>query len=227
MINNKLNLKCFCEKAFIALILFFIIINAVIQKDSAIAVISAICGILYTYLAGKGLPICYLFGITGSSFYGILSFQNALWGNLILYIGYYLPMQILGYFKWSKNLQDNKKEIIKIKLPQKELFSLIFILSILSIAICFLLKQFNDSKPILDSITTVFSIGGMYLTVRRAIEQWIFWMIVNTLSFFMWIAVALNGIKVYSTIIMWGVYLILAIYFYITWNKEIKEKNLQ
>ena len=130
MINNKLNLKCFCEKAFIALILFFIIINAVIQKDSAIAVISAICGILYTFLAGKGLPICYLFGITGSSFYGILSFQNALWGNLILYIGYYLPMQILGYFKWSKNLQDNKKEIIKIKLPQKELFSLIFILSL-------------------------------------------------------------------------------------------------
>ena len=225
MINNKLNLKCFCEKAFITLILLFIITNAIIQKDSVIAVISAICGILYTFLAGKGLPICYLFGITGSSFYGLLSFQNALWGNLILYIGYYLPMQILGYFKWSKNLQDNKKEIIKIKLPQKELFSLILILSILSIAIYFLLKHLNDSKPILDSITTVFSIGGMYLTVRRAIEQWIFWMIVNTLSFIMWITVALNGIKVYSTIIMWGVYLILAIYFYITWSKEIN-KNL-
>lgn len=225
MINNKLNLKCFCEKAFIALILLFIITNAIIQKDSVIAVISAICGILYTFLAGKGLPICYLFGSTGSSFYGLLSFQNALWGNLILYIGYYLPMQILGYFKWSKNLQDNKKEIIKIKLPQKELFSLILILSILSVAIYFLLKHLNDSKPILDSITTVFSIGGMYLTVRRAIEQWIFWMIVNTLSFIMWITVALNGIKVYSTIIMWGVYLILAIYFYITWSKEIN-KNL-
>lgn len=225
MINNKLNLKCFCEKAFITLILLFIITNAIIQKDSVIAVISAICGILYTFLAGKGLPICYLFGITGSSFYGLLSFQNALWGNLILYIGYYLPMQILGYFKWSKNLQDNKKEIIKIKLPQKELFSLILILSILSVAIYFLLKHLNDSKPILDSITTVFSIGGMYLTVRRAIEQWIFWMIVNTLSFIMWITVALNGIKVYSTIIMWGVYLILAIYFYITWSKEIN-KNL-
>ena len=225
MINNKLNLKCFCEKAFITLILLFIITNAIIQKDSVIAVISAVCGILYTFLAGKGLPICYLFGITGSSFYGLLSFQNALWGNLILYIGYYLPMQILGYFKWSKNLQDNKKEIIKIKLPQKELFSLIFILSILSVAIYFLLKHLNDSKPILDSITTVFSIGGMYLTVRRAIEQWIFWMIVNTLSFIMWITVALNGIKVYSTIIMWGVYLILAIYFYITWSKEIN-KNL-
>ena len=224
MINNKLNLKCFCEKAFITLILLFIITNAIIQKDSVIAVISAICGILYTFLAGKGLPICYLFGITGSSFYGLLSFQNALWGNLILYIGYYLPMQILGYFKWSKNLQDNKKEIIKIKLPQKELFSLILILSILSIAIYFLLKHLNDSKPILDSITTVFSIGGMYLTVRRAIEQWIFWMIVNTISLFMWISVAMNGAKVYSTIIMWLVYLLLAIYFYILWKKEIKEK---
>ena len=59
MINNKLNLKCFCEKAFIALILSFIIINAIIQKDSTIAVISAVCGMLYTFLAGQGLPICY------------------------------------------------------------------------------------------------------------------------------------------------------------------------
>ena len=125
MINNKLNLKCFCEKAFIALILFFIITNAVIQKDSAIAVISAICGILYTFLAGKGLQSCYLFGITVSSFYGLLSFQNALWGNLLLYLAYYIPMQIIGYFKWNKNLKHSKREIVKIELPRKELLFLI------------------------------------------------------------------------------------------------------
>ena len=86
----------------------------------------------------------------------------------------------------------------------------------------YILVILNDKSPIIDSITTVFSIAGMYLTVKRAIEQWWFWIIVNGLSAIMWIRIALSGEKVYSTVIMWSVYLLLAIYFYFTWRKEIK-----
>ena len=168
------------------------------------------------------MPVCYLFGVTGSSFYCLLSFQSALWGNLLLYAGYYVPMQILGYFSWNKNLKDTQKEIIKIKLPKKELFVLLGILFFLSLLVYFILFKFNDTHPVLDSLTTVFSIGGMYLAVRRAIEQWIFWFVVNILSVVMWFNVALSGVKVYSTVIMWAVYLFLAVYFYITWKKELK-----
>lgn len=211
------------EKIGLSSILLFILMNALINQDSVIALISAVCGITYTFLAGKGLPKCYLFGVTGSSFYCWLSFQSALWGNLLLYAAYYIPMQIIGYFKWNKNLKEDKKEIVKIALDKKELIVLVLILSIISLAVYYLLLFFKDTHPILDAITTVFSIGGMYLTVRRAIQQWIFWMLVNTLSLIMWINVILSGTKAYSTAIMWAVYLYLAVYFYIEWKKEIKQ----
>ena len=222
MINNKIDKKEFSEKIFLVLVLIFILINAYVRKDNFYAFLSAICGITYTFLAGKGQPICYLFGVIGSFFYGILAFQNALWGNLILYLGYYLPMQIIGYFKWSVNLKKNKKIVKKIYLPRNEFKLLFFILSIFSVLIYFLLKLLNDMNPLLDSVTAVFSIGGMYLTVRRAIEQWIFWMVVNLLSLIMWLIIALGGVKIYSTIAMWTIYLILAIYFYIIWLKELR-----
>lgn len=225
MVNNKTSLWKKSEKVGLFLVLLFIFIHALVRQDSVVALISAICGITYTFLAGKGLPICYLFGVTGSGFYSYLAFNNALWANLILYACYYLPMQIIGYFRWNKNLQSNKKEIIKIKLPRKELLYLALILLILSLFVYKILIYFNDTNPLLDSITAVFSMGGMYLTVRRAIEQWIFWMVVNTLSLVMWINVALDGARVYSTIAMWGVYLFLAIYFYAEWRKEIAKAN--
>lgn len=220
--NKSINWKR-TEKWSLLLVILVIIINAIVQHDSVPALISAVCGITYTFLAGKGLPVCYLYGVTGSSFYAFLSYQNALWGNLLLYLGYYLPMQILGYFRWNKNLKSGRSDIIKITLPKKELSLLLSLLAILSVFVYFILLRFNDAHPLLDSITTVFSIGGMYLTVRRAIEQWIFWMGVNALSLAMWIDVALDGAKVYSTIIMWAVYLILAFYFYFIWYKEIKK----
>lgn len=225
MTNNKINTWKKTEKFGLFLVLAFIFIHAIIRHDSLPALVSAVCGISYTFLAGKGLPMCYLFGVTGSGFYSFLAFQNALWANLLLYACYYIPMQILGYFRWNKNLQSDKKEIVKIRLPRQELIYLIVVLLFLSFLVYQLLIYLKDANPLLDSITAVFSIGGMYLTVRRAIEQWIFWMGVNALSLAMWIKIASTGVRVYSTIAMWAVYLFLAIYFYLEWRKEIMQNR--
>ena len=106
-IKQKLLKKDFIEYLMFGLVLIFIIIHGIIRQEYFVAIISALCGITYTAIAGKGHPICYLFGITGSFFYSYLSFKNALWGNLILYAGYYIPMQILGYFKGYKRKCSN------------------------------------------------------------------------------------------------------------------------
>ena len=195
--------------------------NAIIVKDSYVALISAFCGITYTILAGKGIPACYLIGVTGSAFYSYLSFHNALWGNLILYAGYYVPMQILGFFQWNKHLKEDAPVIKKTYLSIKERIKLCAIGAVLSVVTILVLIHLGDKSPYIDGITTVFSIIGMYLTVKRLLEQWVVWIVVNGLSLIMWLQIALNGEKVYSTVIMWAVYLILAIYFYLSWKKEV------
>ena len=206
----------------LAVVLLMILTNIFILKDSPAAVINAICGILYTIIAGKGKISCYFFGLMGSGCYIFLSFENALWGNMLLYLLYYIPMQVLGIFRWQKHLKKESGEIVKIKLTQKQNLILFLIGIIGCIGTIVLLNYFHDKSPVIDGITTFLSILGMYLTVKRAIEQWIVWMVVNGLSFFMWLSLVINGTKAYSTVVMWGVYFILAIYFYRQWEKELK-----
>lgn len=209
----------------IALCIVFLIvgINAFVLHDSKAAIVSAVCGILYTTLAGKGKISCYFFGLLGTSFYSYLSFKNALWGNLLLYVCYYFPMQVTGIFKWKKHLKSDTKEIVKTKLSQKELIVLSLGAIAACVAVIFILWYFKDKSPIFDGITTVFSVIGMYLTVKRCIEQWIAWIIVNGLSSLMWLELVLKGAKAYSTLLMWIVYFILGIYFLIIWKNEMKE----
>ena len=202
----------------IYLMLFF---NDVFCKDSIIAVVSAFFGITYTIMAGKGRPVCYLFGVSGSALYGSLAFDTALWGNLILYTGYYIRMQVLGFFRWNKHLKADKKEIVKTRLNLSDLIKLALITLSAAIISIIILILSGDKSPYIDGITTVFSVAGMYLTVKRCIEQWLVWLIVNGLSFVMWLKITLEGEKVYSTVLMWGVYFILAIYFYIKWKQDI------
>ncbi len=209
----------------LSIVFLVIFVNAFIVKDSPIAVVSAVCGILYSTIAGKGKVSCYFFGLAGTFCYSYLSFKNGVYGNLVLYMCYYFPMQVAGIFEWRKHLKDTTKEIIKKELTKQQKLKLVLIASIACIAAILIIKYFNGSSPVFDGITTVLSVFGMYLTVKRCIEQWIIWMIVNGLSTIMWLDLVMKGARTYSTFIMWLVYFILAIYFYVCWRKEISAKQ--
>lgn len=211
------------EKILFPLGIFLIVAISFYMKDSKIALISAICGISYSILAGKGKISCYFFGLCGTLCYSYISFKNALYGNLILYLMFYMPMQILGIFKWKKHLKKNSQEIVKTNLSNKEKFIYLIIGILFSFICCFILHYFKDQNPIIDSVTSVLSVIGLILTVKRCIEQWYVWFIVNGLSVIMWIGAYLNGSNCFATILMWSTYFILSIYFLYTWKKELAD----
>lgn len=208
----------------ISIVFLIILVNAFVMKDSIVAVVSAICGILYSTIAGKGKVSCYFFGLMGTCCYSWLSFENALWGNLVLYMCYYFPMQILGIFEWQKHLKTDTKEIFKKRLSFFQRLKMSVFAFLLCVFAVLTISFFKGSNPLFDGITTVLSVFGMYFTVKRCIEQWIAWIVVNGLSTIMWLNLVLHGAKAYATLIMWFVYFILAIYFYICWKKEISAK---
>lgn len=210
------------ERIIFPLEILLIILISIYLKDNKIALISAICGISYTILAGKGKISCYLFGLTGTLCYAFISYKNHLFGNLGLYMLYYFPMQIFGIFKWKNHLKKDSHEIIKTKLSKKELYLYTISAVIISAILGFILDKTGDATPYIDSITTTFSIIGLIFTIKRCIEQWYIWTVVNGLSTLMWIKAYLEGSNCFATIIMWATYFILGIYFLYNWRKELK-----
>ena len=206
-------------------VFILILYNTISLGDSPIAMFSAIFGILYTLLAGKGKISCYIFGLIGSTCYIWLSVVNHLYGNAFLYLLYYIPMQVNGIFMWKDHLDKQSLEIEKTRLNINKRIKYILLTSVGCLATCMMLYTMNDANPLIDGITTFLSIIGMYFTVKRYFEQWIVWIAVNGLSFLMWLDLIMHGVKVYSTLVMWGFYLVLAIYFCFVWHKEISLKN--
>lgn len=192
--------------------------------QALISIIYTICGILYTALAGKGRVICYTFGIIATCCYSYLTYKNQVYGNFLLNMGYYLPMQIIGIFAWNRNLKKDKKEIIKTKLSKKERIILCGITIKLCIIMVAFLKSSNDMTPILDGVTTILSVVAMYLTVKRCIEQWLIWIVVNSLTIMMWLKVSINNTATYPTVLVWCIYLAMGVYFYFKWKKELSHE---
>jgi len=211
------------ERIIFPSVLILILILSITLKDHPVATISAIFGISYTILAGKGRVICYFFGLAGTLCYSYISYKNGLFGNLALYMCYYFPMQIYGIFKWKKHLKKDTREIIKTKMSNKKRILYLTAAIILTVILCIVLAKMHDKNPIPDAITSVFSILGMLFTVKRYLEQWHVWIIVNGISTIMWFQAYMNGSNCFATVLMWLVYFILAFYFLFAWKKETNE----
>ena len=209
------------ERIIFPLEFLFILILSITLKDNPVAIISAVFGISYTILAGKGKISCYFFGLAGTLCYSYISYKNSLFGNLALYVCYYLPMQVYGIFKWKEHLNKNTCSIEKTKLSGRENLVYFSCAIFLTVICYFVLVKLHDKNPLCDSITSVFSVLGLIFTVKRSIEQWYVWAVVNGLSVIMWVQAYLNGFNCLATVLMWLTYFILSFYFYFAWKKEI------
>ncbi len=222
-VKSELKSLNLLEKVFYPLIIIFISIVSILKHDSVVALIGAICGITYTIFAGKGKVYCYFFGIISTICYAYFAYMYAFWGQLTLNLIYYLPMAVLGIIFWKKNLKKDKLEIKKCRLSLKQRVFYLF-LALVSTFVCVgFLKYFGDSSAWLDSLSTIFSVFGMVLTVKRCVEQWYVWFFVNICSLFMWSSAWLLGENCLAIVLKWLVYTLLAIYFLKKWNKELAE----
>ena len=68
------------------------------------------------------------------------------------------------------------------------------------------------------------SIAAMILTVRRSIEEWIFWIVVNAVEVFMWVREWIAGNGNISVLLMWLLFLANGIYLLSLWLR-IERKN--
>ena len=184
---------------------------------------AAVTGVLYSLWAGKGKLSCYFFGIFNSFAYGLISYKATLYGEVLLNWCWYFPMMFAGLFFWKKHLKKNVQEIIKRRLSWRGRVITLIIAALGIIFFALLLHKLGDKMPVLDAFTTVLSVIAMVLTVKRCVEQWMLWTLVNIASIYMWYQAYLPGNGSAAVLMMWILSLVNGILFYILWQKEVRK----
>lgn len=195
---------------------------SVYLKDTAFGIAASITGVLYSLWAGKGKLSCYFFGIFNSFAYGLISFKATLYGEVLLNWGWYFPMMFVGLFCWKRNLKNDVQEIIKRSLSWQYRLLTASIALAGTAGLGAILYKAGDQAPVLDAFTTVLSVIAMVLTVKRCVEQWAIWTMVNVASIYMWYKVYLTGNGSIAILLMWVLSLINGIIFYCLWQRELK-----
>jgi nicotinamide mononucleotide transporter len=146
--------------------------------------ISAVgCGLVYILLAAREKVWCWPFGILNSLLSIVLFYQSKLYAESVLYI-YYVIAGVYGWYTWNRGWKQADQLKVSSWAWQKHLPGLLAN-AILGFSLGYFLDHYTDAKyPWVDAQITLFSFWATYLNTRKVLENWLYWIVIDTISIY-------------------------------------------
>lgn len=207
------------EITWLVLSTVIMVVLSIIWGDNMLALISGITGILGVVLAAKGKVSTYIFATINVAIYAYLTFNNHLYGEFMLNTFYYIPMNFVGFYLWSRHKDEESGDVEGKSLTLKQIIILLIAVAIVVIIYWQILSHIGGQLALIDAMSTVFSVVALIMQVARYAEQWLLWIIVNVVSVVMWVLLLGEDSSAITMVVMWVAYLFNSMYGYYNWKK--------
>ncbi|EBS4516457.1 hypothetical protein DQT32_03375 [Salmonella enterica subsp. enterica serovar Braenderup] len=194
--------------------------TSLIMGGGWIEFICSVTSIIGAILVAKGKISSYVWGFIGTALYLYISYQYKLYGETITYALLFLPMQVSGYYYWIRNSKEADTDVIKKVMTTKQRIWLFVGTATAIAAYAAFLRYLEGAMPGLDSATAILSIVATTLMVMRYAEQWLIWILVNTVAVVMWVlAVLHHQDQGFAVLAMWSTFWLNSVYGWYKWRK--------
>ena len=177
---------------------------------SIIESVAVFFSILYVILAAKENILCWGAAAISVTLYIYIYFSVQLYPETGLQV-FYLFMAFYGYYNWNK--KEQSLQIIEWNISKH--FAILILGAILTFLMGFYFTTYTNAKmPIVDSFTTVFSIFATYMVVKKILGNWLYWIVIDTVSVYLFYSRDLH-----LTSLLFMAYTIIAVFGYFNWLK--------
>ena len=178
-------------------------------------IIAVITAVIYVVLAAKTNRWCFLFGLISSAIYIYIATGLKFYFDSAINL-YYVIMSFYGWFAWAKKKQE--KELTVLQMQNKAFLITILGGFILTFSLAYIVDNISDaSLPYIDAFTTVFAIIATWMVVKKYIQNWIIWIVVDIVAATMYLYKEL-----YLTAGLFLLYTIISIVGYRQWKTQVR-----
>jgi nicotinamide mononucleotide transporter len=131
-------------------------------------------------LAGRNNVHTWWTGVVGCALFGLLFAQSRLYADVALQL-FFVVTSLVGWWKWLRGREGKALPV-----THAGMASMLWIVPLgigATAAYGAMLHHFTNAyAPFPDSAVLVFSIIGQVLMMQRRVENWSFWLLVNTIA---------------------------------------------
>ena len=183
--------------------------------------VAMLLALAYIILAAQGSLWCWPAAFISTALYTVIFYDVLLLMDSALN-AYYLVMAVYGYWAWKNN---TKNDIEQAEVPDNTPLAIVswsrykhtttcITLTVISLILGYVVANYTPAAfPYLDTFTTVFAIFATYLVTQKVLENWLYWVVIDAVSIYLYIEKGLI-----PTTILFVIYVIIAVYGYFKWH---------
>ena len=189
-----------------------------LQALSPLELSAVMLAIAYLILAIRQNIWCWLCAGISTAIYIYLFADAKLYMESFLNV-FYFVMAIYGWYVWHLGKSGDHELPVSVW-PGSVHLTAIAVIVAMSFASGFLLERFTDAKfPYLDSMTTWSAIWATFLVARKVLENWWYWLVIDTVSIFIYWARDLE-----LTSLLFVIYVILVPIGWLSWTRSYRQQ---
>ena len=193
------------------------------QSMSPWEAIAVVFAIAYLLLAVRENIFCWLFALLSTAIYTILFWDVSLLMESALNV-YYMAMAVYGWQQWTRGggSVDGKPHTLDVQsMTNKQHVLVIAAISVLTAVSGYLLGEHSSAVwPYVDSFTTWASVITTYLVARKYLQNWLYWIVIDTVSIPLYIDRGLN-----LTALLFVAYVVIAVVGYFKWRDHFQNNG--
>lgn len=176
---------------------------------------AALLGLAYLLLAVRRDLWCWLCAFLSTGIYLWLTARTALYMQAALNV-FYLLMAVYGYWQWRTGRDaEGEVQIARWSLPMHTL-AITAVLAVTVLNGWLLESRTNAVDPYLDSFVTWGSVLTTFMVARRVIENWLYWVVVDSAGAWLYYEQHL-----FATALLFAIYVVIVIRGYFIWRAQV------
>lgn len=186
-------------------------------RNSLLELIAVVFAIAYLVLAVKENVLCWYAAGISTLIFLVIFWDVSLYMESGLQV-YYLAMAAFGWYQWRSANDAPANLQVSMWSMQQHLIALSAI-ALLTFTSGYLLNSGTDAQlPFLDSFTTWASVITTFMVVRKVLENWIYWLVIDSVSIYLYM-----DRELYFTSMLFAVYIVIIFFGWFSWSKSYQQ----
>jgi nicotinamide mononucleotide transporter len=184
-----------------------------IQQLPFAEIVAVLLAISYLLLAARESLWCWYCAFASSAIYVVIFWDVSLLMESVLSI-FYVVMAVVGWQQWRSGGQEQPALPIT-TLPWSMHLLLLAVMLLLAAVNGWFMHQYTSAAwPFVDSFTAWASVISTVLVIRKVLENWLYWLVIDSISLYLYIDRGL-----YLTALLFAGYLVICVFGYLRWRK--------
>jgi len=190
-------------------------------QNSLLELLAVVFAVAYLILAVRENSLCWYAAEISTLIFLFIFWDVKLYMESGLQI-YYLAMAFYGWYQW-RDAQTETASLQVSKWSARQHVVALALIATLTYVSGSLLNSGTDANlPYLDSFTTWASVVTTFMVARKILENWIYWLVIDSVSIYLYV-----DRELYFTSLLFAIYIVIIFFGWFAWYRSYRKRMIE